>query len=307
MAQTRGSWNELYDNVDKEIFGVMMQQLKELPAIYTRYYNSKSSDRKFERVHTIVPFGDVPEKAEGALYTMDTLRPGYTKDFTHVEFGLGFEHTQTAEEDDQYDQLRQASKWLMFSARVVQEKRAANPFNNGFTTEQTPDGVSFFNTAHVIKGGGANRRNRLSTDADLSVNSLTDALTDIQTETRDEASHLAAPITSLNMLVPPALEFLAAKILESQNEAQSADNDVNAIRTRRRWNLIVNPYLTDTDAWFIGASENSRHGLCTYRRVPIRMLPSTTDAKTGNRIIKVRFRQSWGAWMWQNWYGTSGA
>ena len=305
MAQTRGTWSELYDNVEKMVMGVMFQQLKELPPIYREYYNVKTSSKRFERIHSLVPFGDVPEKAEGATYTMDTLQPGYTKDFTHVEFGLGFEWTQTAEEDDQYDQLMQASKWLAFSARVVQEKRAAAPLNNGFTTETTPDGVSFLNTAHVLKGGGT-RRNRLATDADLSVNSLTDVLTDLQTETRDESDHLAAPVNSLVMLIPPALEFLAARILESQLLQGVADNDLNTIRTRRRWRLIVNPYLTDTDAWFVGAGDKNRHGLCTYQRVPVRVLPVREDAKTGNQIIKVRFRQSWGPWSWQNWYGTSG-
>jgi hypothetical protein len=306
MAQSRGTWPELYDNVEKTVFGVMFNVLRELPPKWREYYNVKTSTRKFDRVHTILPFGDVPEKTEGAPYTTDLLQPGYTKDFTHVEFGLGFEHTETAKEDDQENQLVQGAKWLAYSARVVQEKRAARPFNNGFTTELTPDNVSFFNTAHVLKGGGT-RRNRLATDADLSVNSLTTVLTDLQTETRDEADHLAMPVDGLTLLIPPALEFLASKILESQGEQGTADNDLNTIRTRRRWRLIVNPYLTDTNAWFVGATDKGRHSLCTYVRVPIRALPVREDPRTGNLLIKLRFRQSWGAWAWQNWFGTSGA
>src|SRR3990167_8694179 len=133
----------------------------------------------------MVPFGDVPEKGEGANYTMDTLQPGYTKDFTPVEFGLGFAWTQTAAEYDQYDQLVQASKWLAFAARVVQEKRAAAPLNNGFTTETTPDGVSFLNTAHVLKGGGT-RRNRLPTDADPPVHPPTHGLPEFPNQAPDE-------------------------------------------------------------------------------------------------------------------------
>ena len=117
MAQTRGQWPELYDNVEKAVMGVMFQQLRERPAIYRQYYNLKSSDRKFERVHTIQAFGDVPEKGEGSVYTTDLLGPGYTKDFTHVEFGLGFEYTETAQEDDMENQLSQGAKWLAFSAR----------------------------------------------------------------------------------------------------------------------------------------------------------------------------------------------
>jgi hypothetical protein len=305
-TQTRGTWPELYDAVEKTVHGVMFQTLKELPAKWRDIYNIKTSSRKFERVHTILPFGDVPEKVEGAVYTTDMLQPGYTKDFTHVEFGLGFQHTETAREDDQENQLVQGAKWLSFAARVVQEKRAARPFNNGFTTETTPDGVSFFNTAHVLKGG-TTRRNRLSTDADLSVNSLTTALIDLQTETRDEADHLAMPVDALTLLVPPALEFLASKMLESQGEQGTADNDLNTIRTRRRWRLIVNPYLTDANAWFLGATDKNRHALDTYIRVPLRVLPVTTDPQTGNMLIKLRFRQSWGPWAWQNWFATSGS
>jgi len=307
MAQTRGTWAELYDNVDKTVMGVMFNQLKELPPIWREVYNVKSSDRKFERVHTVVPFSEVPEKAEGAVYATENLRPGYTKDFTHVEFGLGFEYTETAQEDDQEAQLVQGAKWLALAARVVQEKRAARPFNNGFTTEQTPDGVSAFNTAHVLKGGGGTWRNRLATDADLSVQSLTDVMTDMQTQTQDEAGHLAGVVTGLTLYVPPALEFLAAKIIESQLEALTADNNLNTLRTRRRWRMIVNPYLTDTDAWFVGATDKSRHGLCTYVRQPLQMKPAREDPKTGNTIVKIRFRQSWGFWTPVNWFGTAGA
>ena len=307
MAQTRGTWSELYDNVDKTVAGVMFQQLKELPPIWREVYNVKSSDRKFERVHTVVPFNEVPEKAEGATYETQNLRPGYTKDFTHVEFGLGFEYTETAREDDMESQLTQGGKWLALAARVVQEKRAARPFNNGFTTETTPDGVSFFNTAHVLKGGGGTWRNQLATDADFSVTSLSDALTDMQTQTQDEAGHLAGVVRGMVLYIPPALEFTAAKIIESQLEANTAENNLNVLRTRRTWRMVVNPYLTDTDAWFIGASEKSRHALTSYVRVPIQMKPAKEDAKTGNILIKVRFRQSWGAWSPVNWYGTTGA
>ena len=71
-------------------------------------------------------------------------------------------------EDDQFDVLQRQASWLAFSARVVQEKYAALPFNLGFTTQLAPDGVSLFNVAHVLAGGGI-ARNRPATDADLSV------------------------------------------------------------------------------------------------------------------------------------------
>jgi hypothetical protein len=49
------------------------------------------------------------------------------------------------------------------------------------------------------------------------------------------------------------------------------------------------------------------HGLTSYVRVPIKLAPKMADPFTGNQIIKLRFRQSWGAWMWQGTFGVAGA
>ena len=306
MAQVRGVNPDLYDNVDKTLMGVMKGQLKELQRIYPQVFNIKSSDRKFERIVTYVPFGDTLDKPEGQPYAMDTLRQGYTKDFTHTENGLGFEVTQTALEDDVENILSRAGEWLAFSARYVEEGRAANPFNNGFSTEVTPDGVSLFNTAHVLKGGGT-AKNRPSTDADLSATSLTQAMIDLQTDQKDEAGHLSAPNTSWILYIPPALEFIADRLVNSVQLPGSADNDRNPIKARRQWSIVVNPRLTDADAWFLVAESKSRHGLTFYRRTPISMEPMMIDARTNNRIFKVRHRFSVGAWTWVGAYGTQGA
>lgn len=306
MPQTRGVFDALYDNVDKVVSAVMKDRLTELARIYTDYYNIQTSDRKFERVVTYLPFGDTQSKPEGDAYVMDTLRQGYTKDFTHTENGLGFEVTQTALEDDGENILTRAGDWLAFSARYVEEGRAAAVFNNGFTTEQTPDGVSLFNGSHVLKGGGT-ARNQLATASDLSATSLTQAMIDCQNETKDEAGHLAMPINSFILLVPPSLEFLADRLLNSINLPGSADNDRNPIKSRRSWTIVVNPRLTDTDAWFMLAGNKRNHALTFYRRIPIRLEPMDTDARTGNKIFKVRHRFSVGAWAWQGTFGTAGA
>ncbi len=305
MAQVRGTFPELNDNVDKTLYGIMKDRLRELPKIYTEYFNIKTSDRKFERVLTYVPFGDTQDKPEGQTYVMDTLRTGYVKDFTHTENGLGFEVTQTALEDDPEGLLNRAGEWLSFSARYVEEGSCANVFNNGFSTETSPDGQALFASAHPLKGGGT-ARNILATTADLSATSLTQALIDIQTETKDEAGHLAAPVQGFTLLVHPSNEFLADRIINSVGLPGSADNDKNPLK-RRNWSIVVNPRLSDADAWFLIASSKSQHALTFYRRVPISTEPMAIDARTGNRIFKVRHRFSRGAWAWQGVFGSAGA
>lgn len=306
MAQVRGTFSALYDNVDKVVFSGLNQYLKEMPPIWRGYYNVKTSDRRLEIMQGVTGMGDVPEKPEGEAYALDFIRPGYQKQLIHTEFGLGFEVTETALDDDQFDQLDKSSMWLAFSARTVEEKRAAAIFNNGFSTETAWDGVSVFSSSHTLAGGGT-ARNILATAADLSATSLTQALVDLQNQTKLDSGQLVAPVTGLTLLIPPDYEFLAERIIRSTQLAQSADNDVNALRTRRTWNIVINPYLTDSDAWFVLASNTKQHGITSYTRTGIYAPPRMVDARTGNLIYKVRFRRSWGVSWWQNIFASPGA
>jgi hypothetical protein len=301
--QNRGITPQLFDNVDKDIFTLLFDANKELEKIYTQVIDVKTSDRKFERVMSMTGVGDIPEKGEGAPFTSMTIREGWTKDFIHSEFGAQFEVTMTALEDDQFDQLSQHARWFMFAARVVEEKRGAILYNNGFTSETSPDGVSIFNTLHVLKGGGT-ASNRISQD--LSATSLETALIDMQTQTKVEAGQVVTAPQSLKLHVPPALEFAAERILRSTLRPGTADNDTNALK-RRKWSIVVNHYLSDADAWFIQDSNNKRHGLRSYTRKGLEMLPAMTDPRTRNRLYPVRWRRSFGAAFWQNCFGSDGA
>src|SRR5688572_2446357 len=116
MAQTRGTAQEFHDNLDRNIFGMLGKEYKELKPIWRQYYDIKNAEKRSELVTGIVGMGDVPEKPEGDPYVADVITAGYTKEFLHTEFGLMFEVTQTALEDDRYDVLTDYAKWLMFSA-----------------------------------------------------------------------------------------------------------------------------------------------------------------------------------------------
>ena len=305
MPQTRGTFVELHDNLDRAVYTLLGKEYKELSPIWRKYYQVKTSQKRSELVLSVTGMGDVPEKGEGQPYTTDIIQTGYSKEFLHTEFGMMFEVTQTALEDDRYDVLSEYAKWLMFSARVVEEKRAALLFINGFTSETSPDGVSIFNTTHVLKGGGT-ARNQLTLASNLSWTSLQQALTDWQRETKFEAGQFMQPAEDLYLLVPPELEFTAHRIVASTGLPGSADNDVNAIKSLRNITVVKNVYLTDTNAWFLLA-KNKSHGFCSYTRVPMSMEPAMTDPRTRNRLYPVRFRRSWGNKWWQNSFGTAGA
>lgn len=305
MPQTRGTFTELHDNTDRSIFGLLNKEYKALDPIWRRIYEIKNSEKRSEIQTGVTGMGDAQEKAEGASFALDTIQAGYTREFLHTEFGLAFEVTMTAEEDDRYDVLSDYAKWLMFSMNVVYERRAALLFNNGFTSEQSPDGVSIFNAAHPLRSG-TTARNQLTVASDLSWTSLQTALTDWQRETKFESGQFMKPAEDLILYVPPELEFTAHRIIASTGLPGSADNDVNSIKALRNIKVIKNVYLTDTDAWFLLAA-NKTHGFRSYTRKAIAMLPGMTNIQTRNRHYPVRGRQSWGNRAWQGSFGTAGA
>jgi hypothetical protein len=306
VAQTRGSFGQLHDNTDRLIYVMLDRQLKRLPNIWKKYTNVESSDRQTEISLGVVGFDDVPEKPEGDPYATALLRPGHEKRVTHTEFGYGFEVTKTALEDDRYKQLNKHAMWFMFSAGYVQEKRAANLFNNGFTTELSADGLSAFNTAHVLAGGGT-FRNRPTTDVAFSWAALRDALIDLATETKHDSGQLAMAVEDLYLIVPPHLEMLADRVVNSVNLPGSADNDRNSVKARRDITIVVNPLFTDTNAWFLLAKNKELHGCKAYERIPITIGETRVDPRTDNKLTPVRFRSSWFWEMAQNAWGTSGA
>jgi hypothetical protein len=307
MAQTRGSFSQLTDNTDRVIYVMLDRQLKRLDPIWKKYTNVESSDRMTEISLNVVGIDDVPEKPEGQPYTTAILRPGHEKRVTHTEFGYAFEVTQTALEDDRYKQLQKYAMWFMFSANYVQEKRAANvALNNAFTTETTADGLSAFHTAHILAGGGT-FRNRPSSDVALSWNSLRDAIIDLSTETKHDSGQLARAVEDLYLLVPPQLEMLADRIVNTTNLPGSADNDRNSIKARRNITIVVNPLFNDTNAWALLSKNKELHGLKSYERMPIAIGETMTDARTRNKMTPVRFRYSWFWEQPQNAWGTAGA
>lgn len=305
-AQTRGTFAASNDNIDRLVYVMFGKQHKKLPNTWRKVTKVLNSDRMTEIRLPIVGFGDIPEKPEGTPFATDLLMPGYEKRVTHTEFGGAFEVTKTAMEDDRHDIFTKAPMYLMFSAGYVQEKRGAALFNNGFSTELAADGLTVFHTAHTLVRGGT-FRNRPSAEVDLSWNSLRDAIADLSTETKMHSGQQAMAVQDLILYVPPALEMLADRIVNSTNLPGSSDNDRNSIKSRRNISIVVNPLLTDADAWFLLAADADMHGFKAYERIPITQEEPETDPRTKSRLYPIRFRMSWFVDEACNSWGTQGA
>jgi hypothetical protein len=259
---------------------------------WAEIFETESSDRAFEEEVMLSGFGQAPVKAEGAAVSFDTANEAYTARYTHETIALAFAITEEAVEDNLYDRLStRYTRALARSMSNTKEVKGANILNNAFDSSYTfGDGKELCATDHPTVGGGT-LRNELSTAADLNETSLEQALIDIAAFI-DERGLLVA-VQGRKLVVPPALQFVADRLMASTLRPGTADNDINAMRNMGMLpdGYTVNHYLTDTDAFFI--KTDAPNGFKHFDRSPVRT-SMEGDFDTGNVRYKARERYSFG-------------
>ena len=260
-------------------------------AEHAEIYDTESSDRAFEEEVMLSGFGNAPTKAEGAGVNFDTANEVYTARYTHETIALAFALTQEAMEDNLYDRLgARYTRALARSMAHSKQVKAAATLNNAFDSSFTGgDGKELCATDHPL-GGGGTFRNEPST-ADLNETSLENALIDISTFV-DERNMIIA-LRGMKLIIPPQLQFVADRLLESTLRPSTSDNDVNAIKNMGMLpeGYVVNHFLTDTDAFFI--KTDAPRGFLHFERAPL-ATSMEDDFTTGNMRFKARERYSFG-------------
>ena len=259
---------------------------------HAEIFDTESSDRAFEEEVMIVGFGNASTKDEGQGVQYDSASEGFTARYTHETIALAFSLTEEAVEDNLYDRLgARYTKALARSMAHTKQVKAANVLNNAFNANFAGgDGVSLINTAHPLANGGT-IANRAVTQADLNETSLENALINISTFVDDRNMILALRGTKL--IVPPQLQFVADRLLETPGRVGTADNDINAIKNMGLLpeGYSVNHFLTDTDAFFL--MTDCPDGFKHFERTPI-TTSMEGDFDTGNVRYKARERYSFG-------------
>jgi len=205
---------------------------------------------------------------------------------------LGFSLTEEAIEDNLYDSLSaRYTKGLARAMSYTKQVKAASVLNNGFSAAYVGgDGVALFSTAHPLVAGGTNS-NRPSTAADLNETSLENAVIQIAAWTDERGLLIAAKPRKL--IVPPALQFVATRLLETSLRVGTTDNDINALKNNGSIpeGYTQNHFLTDTNAWFL--TTDVPNGMKHFVRTPLAN-SMDGDFDTGNVRYKSRERYSFG-------------
>jgi hypothetical protein len=257
-------------------------------------YETETSERSFEEETKLSGFAAAPVKNEGSAIAYDNAQEAWTARYTHETIAMGFSITEEAVEDNLYDSLSSRyTKALARGMAYTKQVKAAAVLNQGFTGSGNPtygDGQVLFSTQHPLVSGGVNS-NTPATPADLNETSLENAVIQIAAWTDERSLLIAAKPRKL--IVPPALMFVATRLLETELRVSTADNDINALKNNGSIpeGYCVNHYLTDTNAWFL--STDVPNGLKHFVRTPM-STGMDGDFDTGNVRYKARERYSFG-------------
>jgi hypothetical protein len=266
---------------------------------YARYgeehkeiYETETSERSFEEETKLSGFSAAPVKSEGSAIAYDNAQEAWTARYNHETIALGFSLTEEAIEDNLYDSLSaRYTKGLARAMAYTKQVKAAAVINNGFTSGYNGgDGVVLFSTAHPLISGGTNS-NRPSTGADLNETSLENAVIQIAAWTDERGLLIAAKPRKL--IVPPALQFVATRLLETSLRVGTTDNDINALKNNGSIpeGYTQNHFLTDTNGWYL--TTDVPNGMKHFVRTPLSN-GMDGDFDTGNVRYKSRERYSFG-------------
>lgn len=283
----------------------------EFPVEYTHLFDKYTSKRNFEEDVGVSGLGLLSVKAEGAGITYDTTRQGFTTRFQHVVYASGFVVTREAFEDDLYDVVgKKKAQALAFSMRQTKEILAANVYNRAFNTSYVGGDAATLvasaggggSTSHANVAGGT-WTNGPSVAVDLSEAALEQAHIDIASWTDDRGLKIA--VRPQKLIIPVQLQFEAARILKGDWQVNSAERNINAMKTMGLVpEIVMNHYLTDADAWFLRT--DAPEGMKYFERRADEF-GTDDDFDTENAKFKASFRCSFGWTDPRGIYGSPGA
>jgi len=270
----------------------------------TMIFENEGSDRAFEEEVLLGGFGEAVVKDEGGGVTYDTAQESWTARYQHETIALAFSLTEEAIEDNLYEKLSaRYTKALARSMAHTKNVKGAAVLNNAFaaTGYTGGDGQTLCATHTLLSGGTL--ANEPSTTADLNETSLEAAYIAIA-GWKDERG-LFISIKPTKLILPPDLCFVAERVLKSTLRVESADNDINALKSKSAipGGYDVNHFLTDTNGWFLKTDAPNSLKQFTRARLKTGM---EGDFETGNVRYKARERYSHGWSDYRGIYGSPG-
>lgn len=305
MAINTGAFSESLWPGIKGWFG---DAYKDWDPIWEKLVDSHDSDKQFEKFQGVTNYGLAGVKDQGASIPYRDKFQGFPREIINVTYGIGSTITYEMMRYDQYNLFKSIPSQLGKSVRKTEETVVHNLLNNGFSTATNPtltaDGLSLFNANHrLVADNSTTQRNTPATAADLSQTALEQMYIDVGNFVDDQ--NLPIVVNPKKLIVPIEYQHIAREILQTEYETGSANNNINPVsNSRMPLELIITPWLTDTDAWFIKTDQED--GL-VFTNVDEVMLDRDNEFDTKNLKFSAVRLFGTGAVNYLGMYGSPGA
>ena len=249
---------------------IFFETYDELPEQFSKIYNVNTSNSATETDYGMGAFGDWTERTD-ELSVVDYAKISEAGEVTyrHKAFTKGFMISRELYDDEKYGQMKKMAKALARAGRAKVEKDAVQPLLKGFQggtgTIKGRDGLELFHKAHTLVDSEATCSNML--EKELNEASLKEAI-QMMASQKDEAGNLVQ-MKATKLIVPPALEDTALRLLHSAQLPGTNHNDTNEY-LKDKLQVVVMDYLGATaggndKCWFL--QDGNRHELNFFWRI----------------------------------------
>jgi phage major head subunit gpT-like protein len=288
---------------------VFFETYDEIPEQFPKIFNVETSNSATETDHGMGAFGDWVERtSEVDNVAYAKISDGGDVTYTHKAFTKGFMIGRELYDDQKYKQMVKMPKALARAGRAKVEKDAITVLTKGFKGDpgafKGRDGKELFHDQHDLVDSSKKCSNLMV--GELNRENLKTALKMMRTQL-DEAGNLIQ-MKATKLIVPPALEDEARRLLHSTQVSGTELNDTNEYLKSAGLEIVVLDYLgeeaggSDT-MWFL--QDGSRHELNFFWRVK----PEFKDEEDFDTFVaKYRgyMRYSFGFSDWRGMVGSKG-
>ncbi len=261
MAILRSQLDPLVKELTPFLNEVIGGDFDSFPDVAGQFLNRKSATSGWEDIGTRSTLGAFELKSEIGEQAEDNYLVGPQMRVAMLEYAKRVPTSRIALQDS--SGFEEASKMLAgigsdIRTRADDTKEILGHDILNSTSHLTPDGIALFSASHVNLQGDT--YGNLIASAALSETTLEAAILKLKQMHDDRGfpiSQMAA-----RLIVPQELEWTALKILGTDRELGSNNNDIN-LMSNQNLQLVVSPYMTADDEWFVQATS---HGLNWYDR-----------------------------------------
>ena len=287
---------------------IFFETYDEIPEQFPKIFNVETSNSATETDHGMGAFGDWTERTdELSPVAYAKIKDGGEVTYKHKAFTKGFMISRELNDDEKYGQMKKMAKALARAGRAKVEKDAITVLTKGFAGDDGAfkgrDGKELFHTAHTLVDSSKTCSNLL--EGALTEANLKKAI-QMMASQLDEAGNLIQ-MKATKLIVPPALEDTALRLLHSSQLPGTELNDTNEY-LKNRLQVVVMDYLGATaggsdTAWFL--QDGTRHELNFFWRVKPEF-KNEEDFDTFVAKYRGYMRYSYGFSDWRGMVGSKG-